>query len=176
MSRKPGVPHRSTLRIARDRREIARRYLQGEYQADIGKALGLTQQMISYELKAIRQAWKEEATQDFLELQARELAHIDLVERTYWEGWERSKMEHSRRTQVIRPGADNGSQPEVQLFTVRTDETVGDTRWLEGVQWCIEKRCAILGLNAPLKSAQTTPDGAEALPMPSVVIYRPSRK
>jgi len=65
MGRKKGVPHRSKLKVARNRREIARRYLHGESQAEIGAALGLTQPAISLELKKIHQAWLHDAVQDF---------------------------------------------------------------------------------------------------------------
>ncbi len=43
MSRKRGVPHRSAVKVAHDRRDIARRHLLGETQAAICAALGLTE-------------------------------------------------------------------------------------------------------------------------------------
>ena len=33
--------------------------------------------------------------------------------------------------------------------TIVKDRLVGDPRFLAGVQWCIDKRCKIMGLDAP---------------------------
>jgi hypothetical protein len=41
----------------------------------------------------------------------------------------------------------------------RQDGQIGDPRFLAGVQWCINKRCEILGLDAPAKFAPTDVDG-----------------
>ncbi len=40
-----------------------------------------------------------------------------------------------------------------------TEERLGDPRYLLGVDRCIERRCRILGLEAPMKIAQTDPQG-----------------
>ena len=42
---------------------------------------------------------------------------------------------------------------------IRKAEQTGDPRYLAGVQWCVEQRCKILGLNAPQKVAPTDPTG-----------------
>jgi len=171
MGRKRGVPHRSKLKIAHDRREIARRSLSGEHQADIGASLGLTQQTISLELAAIKKEWMASGVRDFAEAKAVELAKIDLLETTYWQAWEASKGERSRRTQVIRPGTGKDSQPDMQLLTIHTEDTAGDKKWLEGVQRCIDQRCAINGLIAPAKIASPTADGRNAASRSMVGFY-----
>ena len=173
MGRKRGVPHRSKLKIAHDRREIARRYLSGEYQADIGRSLGLTQQAVSLELAAINREWTASGVHDFDEAKSIELAKIDMLELTYWKAWEASKGEKSRRTQVIRPGAGKESRPAARLLTVHTEDVVGDKKWLEGIQRCIEQRCAINGLIAPTKIASTTTDGRNSAPRSVVGLYVP---
>src|SRR5262249_49413813 len=118
MGRKRGVPHRSKVKMAHDRREIAQRHLRGESQETIGKALGLSQQSVSRDLKHLQQAWLHDAAQDVAARKSRELAKLDLLEQTYWQAWENSKGEKSRHTQVIRPGAGKDAHPEVQLLTV----------------------------------------------------------
>ena len=41
---------------------------------------------------------------------------------------------------------------------IRKEEQVGDARFLDGVMKCIQKRCEILGLNAPSRLAWTDKD------------------
>lgn len=58
---------------------------------------------------------------------ATELTRIARLETTYWDAWERS---------AGKKGA-------------------GNPAYLQGVQWCIDRRCKILGIDAPLKTEQT---------------------
>ena len=38
-----------------------------------------------------------------------------------------------------------------EVTRIQKWELIGDHRFLEGVQWCINKRCELLGLDAPLQ-------------------------
>ena len=87
------APTRTPDQILAHREQIAARYLRGEYQVEIAAALGISQQQLSYDLKAIRAAWLASAVRDFDALKAQELAKIDAVEREYWLAWERSKKD-----------------------------------------------------------------------------------
>ena len=71
---------------------------------------------------------------------ARELAKVDNLEREYWDAWARSQEEAETRT--VTKDSKGGSTVD------RYEGQVGDSRFLSGVQWCINKRCEILGLNA----------------------------
>ncbi len=71
------------------------------------------------------------------EAKAKELARVDHLEREYWEAWERSVGEHRTKT-------------------LKTEEINGDPRYLSGIQWCINKRCELLGLDAPSKTDITS--------------------
>lgn len=129
-------PKRTVIQRERDRREIANLYLQGWIQADIAARLNesedreytLTQQMISYDLLRLQEGWRESALIDINEAKSRELAKIDRLEREGWSEWQKS---HGL------PGA------------------LGDPRYLSVVQWCIEQRCKILGVNAPTRQVLT---------------------
>jgi len=145
---------RTPFQREKDRKEIARRYLQGETQAAIGRALGLTQQMISYDLARIREQWRAAAVRDIDELQAHELAKIDQLEVTYWQAWQRSLEDSTTRTQYVE--ADKAGKPTPARAAVRTEQGTGDPRWLAGVQWCIERRCKLLGLDKPQRVDVTT--------------------
>ena len=134
--------------------EVARRYLAGEYQCNIGKALGITQQQVSYDLKIIRQRWLESSLRDFDELKAHELAKLDDTEREFRAAWELSKqakqITHSKR----KEGKDATTEAGI-----RKEEQVGDPRFLDGALKCIHMRCELLGLNAVKKVSLLDGDG-----------------
>ena len=148
------------------RYKVAERYLKGEQQYDLARAFGVTQAQISYDLKAIRAWWRESAIRDFDARQEQELEKIDLLERTAWEAWERSLQP---REVTLTEKAEGGDVPDEQGKTrsksptlkasVRRENQVGDPRFLEQVHKCIERRCTILGLNAPQKVAPTNVEG-----------------
>lgn len=134
---------RTETQIAAHRSEIARRYLRGEYQADIARDLGISQPTVSLDLKAIRAAWLTSAIRDFDAARAEELARIDAVESEYWAAWERSKQDKEIAYQEA--GAD-GKKKKVSL---RKEGQAGNPSFLAGILTCIERRCSILGLDAP---------------------------
>lgn len=139
-----------------DLNRIARLYLQGKTQAEIAEELGLSQQQISYDLKTIYGRWREDTAINLDEAKCRELARIDLLERTYWEAWQRS-LESRQRTRTERgPSGDKAS--------VERQELLGDPRYLAGIQWCIAERIKLLGLYAPIKT-QTEVTGRNGGPI-----------
>jgi hypothetical protein len=156
-----GRKGRSPDQIRKDRVEIARLYLQGWTQYAIGAHLGLSRQQIGYDLDAVRQEWLQSSLVDFNAKKAQELAKIDRLEREYWAAWEASK----KQRQVSTTEQITGAQGERYRAAIRTDEPTGDAHYLTGVQWCIGKRCAIFGLDAPQKIAPTTPDGRQPYPL-----------
>jgi hypothetical protein len=143
----PG-PRRTKTEIERDRAEVARLYLQGWTQAAIGEKLGFAQQQISYDLERIREAWQASALRDFDELRARELAKIDELERTYWDAWVRS-CEVAEVETIKAVGSPQS--PQRMEKTKRVEGQVGDPRFLRGITDCIDRRCKLLGLDAPTK-------------------------
>ena len=127
------MPFSKKEEIIKRRSLVAEMYLKGYFQADIAKKLGVTQQQVSQDLKVIYKNWKNSAVRNFDELKDRELVKIDNLETTYWQAWEGSKKEGS---------------------------SVGDARFLQGIQWCVAKRCEILGVNSPqeIKNVTTITD------------------
>jgi predicted transcriptional regulator len=107
----------------RDLADIARLYCQGMRQVDIAEILGITQQQVSYDLKRIQKRWQTECIEAISQGKARELARIDELERTYWSAWFESQRQRK-------------SNPA----------------FLQGVMTCIDKRCKLLGLDAPIKT------------------------
>ena len=95
---------RTPIQIEDDRRETASLYLQGKTQQAIAERLGMTRQMVGYDLKAIQRRWRQDTARDLDEDKAKELAKLDELERTHWQAWEsRSLMMLMRGPTVDDP-------------------------------------------------------------------------
>ena len=146
---------RTTIEIERDRAEIAALYLRGKLQSEIADIINasrdytLSRQMISYDLKRVQEAWLESSIRDFDELRAQELAKIDTLERTYWDAWERS-CEDAETRRIV----GNAESPNRVSKTSKTQN--GNPQFLAGVERCIERRCKLLGLDAPTRNDITS--------------------
>lgn len=139
---------RSKSQLDRDRRQIASLYLRGWLQVDIAEKLGISQQTVSLDLKALHREWQRSAIADIDKAKARELAKIDNLEREYWVAWRRSRKDAETITEKNRGEAEDGKLIDPQRMFRRKGQA-GDPRFLQGIQWCIERRCKILGIDAP---------------------------
>lgn len=117
-------------------------YLQGWLQADIAGELGVDPSTVSRDLKVLQGEWLASALLDFNEARAQQLAKIDRLEREYWQAWERSCADAESETR-------EGTPDSVDKVKKTRKGQAGDPRFLQGVQWCIERRCKILGVDAP---------------------------
>ena len=135
---------RKKIEVALLRDQIARLYLEGKIQAEIGEIVGLTQQAVSLHIKALEKEWLENASIDFDMARAEQLAKLDALERAHHESFAESKKDKSAVTE------DSVSETVTRIQT-RTVSQYGDPRFLSGILNCISKRCEILGLNAPTK-------------------------
>lgn len=149
------TPKRNSVQYEHDLQIEASLYLKGVYQSVIAHKLGVSQQQISYDLKVLQRRWQESALVDMDAAKGRELAKIDALERTYWQAWRKSQKE-SQRTSTSKKGM--GEDGEI-VARVDKESQVGDPRYLQGVQWCIERRCKIVGIDAPAKSEVSGRDG-----------------
>ncbi len=156
---------RSPAETARDRVLISRLYLKHKRQDEIAAELNLSQSTVSRDLKALQTLWLEKSIMNIDAVKARELEKIDLLELTYWEAWQSSigqsvsttkkSVMRAARPKPVSPGqVVTASQPDVasQELTEYTEKLRGDPRFLAGVMDCIERRCAILGIDAPRKT------------------------
>lgn len=155
------APKRTPFEISRDRVFISQLYLQGKTQHEIveelkksGRAYTLTQPIISRDLRAVQQEWLKESVRNFDVAKAKELAKIDILEREYWHGWERSRQAKTK-TQSEKKETRGKAQQSARMMK---EDMLGDPRYLQGVQWCIDRRCQLLGLDAPKRSIHYTPD------------------
>jgi len=53
----------------------------------------ISMQQLKLDLEALRTEWLRSAVASFDEAKAKELAHIDELERAYWEGWVESRRD-----------------------------------------------------------------------------------
>lgn len=128
--------------------KVAGLYFQGKQQVEIAKELNVTQQQVSYDLKTLQTRWAQLSIAKIDDAKARELAKLDNLEREYWAAWLDSKKEF-RSTATERSKGGKNAGTKVQIKKERRD---GDPRFLDGVKSCIERRCKILGLDAPIKT------------------------
>lgn len=119
---------RSKIQRERDLELTAELYLKGWTQRRIAERIGVSRQQITYDLRKLYDLWRESAVRNFDEHRARELAAVTHLEATYWAAWEKSEAR-----------------------SVEGKTADGDPRYLQGVERCIERRCKLLGLDAPDK-------------------------
>jgi len=175
-AKKKGKTHKKRTPEQRnqDIEYIAGEYLRGRYQSDIAKDLNITQQQISYDLKEVRKRWLKSAVMDFDALKAKELAKIDALESELWSAWKNSQGVAKRKILAALSGvaeevlADAEDAAGVIEGAVNSEDVPGDPRFLQGILKCIERRCAILGLDAPKTIAPAPGEG-------SVVVERIER-
>lgn len=143
--------------------DIARLYLEGHTFLHISEWISnnrhytLTAAQIGVDVKLIRERWQERYISDYNVVKAQELARIDRLEQACWEEWERSKGE-SVKQEVLKTtdtwsgdGEPNRGSRAYSRERVRriAQERTGDMNYMKGIQWCIEKRISIFGLDAP---------------------------
>jgi hypothetical protein len=147
-------PKRTDFERDRDRTEIARLYLTRIPHAKIAEMVHLSPGQVNTDLSYIRKEWQKARIRDFDADLNRELARVEALELEYWEAWRASKRPRKHETTQQRQ-----AETVALVVTIRTDESEGNPQFLAGVQWCIDRRIKLLGLDAPIKVAPTNPAG-----------------
>ena len=152
---------RNNVQLERDRDYSWGEYLKGVPVQEINKRVNARAQAenlgytisrpVTYDDITARLAEYRKESEAVLNDQVQiELAKVNKLEQEYWEAWERSKT--AKRRTEIEGGEMVGSNITGGTVKKRTTEQIfGDPRYLEGVQWCIERRCRMLGLDQPLE-------------------------
>ncbi|MCC6490691.1 MAG: helix-turn-helix domain-containing protein [Candidatus Hydrogenedentes bacterium] len=150
-------PKRTTAEREADLVLIQDWYVRGDSQRTIAQRLGgmrtysVSHQTICRDIETILDRWRQVMVRNVDKLKAEELAKLNMIEREAWAEWERSRLDKERHEETSdEEGASTKRVVEGRL---------ADPRYLEKVQWCINKRCEILGLNAPAKYEHTGKDG-----------------
>lgn len=135
----------------RDRFVVADLYLKGRNLRQITEELNersdvdyvLSMSSIARDLNLVRDHWLASMVRDFDQAKAIELAKLDNLEREAWYAWEWSKTE--KKTKTIKATGPRHGLQNVEK-TEKTEESVGDPRYMQVILQCIEKRVKILGL------------------------------
>jgi len=122
--------------------------MKGWLQTDIANELGISDATICRDLKTLYKHWEASSLVDIDSKKAEELAKIDHLEREYWDAWKRS-CEDAETIRQEGVAVDKIVNPSKIIKTAVGQ--AGDPRFLAGVQWCIERRCKIFGIDAPEK-------------------------
>jgi len=158
-----GLAERHRRRLQNDERVVRRGLVwrlsceQALTQTEIAEILGTSQPTISRDLKAIIDAaledLKEQAQREKI-LQIEQLRHMISA---LMSAWEASKETEKSVTQTTHGDSGNGAT----ATRIRSRE--GDRTYLAEARACMKDIRDILGTDAPLKFAQTTPDGKEGV-------------
>lgn len=173
---------RTEAQISVDFIEIENLSLQGYNSREIAEILSksrdytLSRQQVQYDIDKLDEIWKAETVSEIDSAKRRILAEIKDLQKEYWEAWQRS-LKDAESQIVEQKGAitekDGKSTRKVTPIRgiKKTEGQSGNPAFLRGVEWCIAKRCEILGLDAPKKMEHTGKDG-QPLPATEIVGYK----
>lgn len=147
-------PIRTKAQRELDLVRTANLYLEGKTQQEIALKIGVTREQINYDIRAIRKVWQSEMAAALDARKAEELARIDKVEAEAWSAWHNSKQATKETIRVAKGGPDDTKV--VHEAREKSTERDPDFRFMLIVQWCIEARIKLLGLDAMGKPEDTT--------------------
>jgi hypothetical protein len=134
---------------------IAHLYLRGYSFGQIATTVSeerkysINKTQVARDIAKIRQMWIENATAAYSEAIGRELAKVDALEKEYWDGYDKA---NGNKTMSLREVVkDNDGVRDRQLKKVTEQGGLG-TEFLKGIQWCIEKRLELLGIQTGNRS------------------------
>jgi len=157
------------------RPDVAQLYIRGETQAAIAQRFAVNQSQISRDLKVIQKEWVKAGNVNIDRAKAAALSKLDEVERQAWLGWERSLKDAEK--QKISTGSEEEAKgkkkPKGARIEKVTEGQSGNPRFLEVVIRSIERRCLILGIDAPKRTELTGSDG-EPVPITMIETILPA--
>jgi hypothetical protein len=152
-------------RVEQDRNYVAEFYLKGYSTRAIAKMItervgngySVTHNTVSKDIRALLKQWSAERIDDINQRKIIELEKLDKLEHTYWEAWEKSAKDYTKKSTKLA-GKEKGGKikPNYREVTETEMQAYGNPAYLSGIQWCVEKRCKILGIDAPSKTDHTS--------------------
>ena len=129
----------------------------------------ISHQQVFKDVKAIVKDW-EQNRQEFLDKRITiELEKINRLERVYNEAWEESKQTRTKR-RIKTKGNDPNNQTNAERMAEEM-EVVGDKRWLEGIQWCVEMRLKLLGIEKQEVTGNTPTEREGTINMDGIIYH-----
>jgi hypothetical protein len=155
------MPPRKRTKFERESHleQVTEMYLRGKFQSEIAVALKISQPQVSYDVAIIQKRWRKSSLVNWDKARAKELERIDSLEREYWAAWEASKTERTKTRQETDGTLDKNKKLTVKKASTEKEQRDGNPAFLAGVIACIDRRCKLLGLDAPTKSELTGKDG-----------------
>jgi hypothetical protein len=155
---------RSHIQRSKDRQTAAELYLKGWSKSEIARYLEVAVSTVARDLESIQKQWKLNSVRDFDIAREEEIQKLQLLEREYWDAWERSQQDKqtsiSEQLNQALAAAQTAPSLGKRLKTAtRTETKTGEVAYLNGVNKCIEQRCKLLGLHlqeVPSDSANNT--------------------
>jgi hypothetical protein len=141
---------RSKQERLRDLEVISEWYLRGWNQMRITEELEklrgykISRSQVAHDIVKIQQQWMQNSIHNVHAAKMKECAKLDVLEREYWAAWEKSKGKRKVITQKKVVDV-------VTETTLRVEDMAGNPSYLAGVLTCVERRCALLGLDKPIK-------------------------
>lgn len=114
-----------------------------------GRDYRVTYESVYADIQFVLKQWRKERTAMIDHQMDVDLKKIDHLEAVYWSSWEKSCQNKVKTVQKEKSIFDKKKQKTAEDFTNRQSEKhvtefVGDKQWLDGVQWCIQQRAALL--------------------------------
>lgn len=127
---------------------IADKVNEKNLQAGLGYTLSF--QQIHADIKIIMDGWREERMTYIDERISIEIAKLDRIEAECWAAWEASKI-GKLKTRVDGGTVVDGRAIGGSVIDRTIETAVGDVRFLDRIQSCIDKRVELLGMSMPKK-------------------------
>lgn len=134
---------------------------------------------INREVRAITDDYKAR-NDDLLDRhRQRQLMRLDAQEQEAWRAWEKSKEDAITKQGERSSGqpGQNGANGTREKSVVRQSGRVGNAEFLRVMLAIAERRCKLLGLDAPAKNVLMNPDGTAIQPAtPAAVLVLPEEQ
>ena len=149
------TPKRSFQEIEFDRARIAEMYLMRYPVVDIWNEINasrpeeqhISMAMIRKDLERIRESWRTRKRESMDAYMNEILDSLDTVIREAFSEWSRSKEDYQQKQLNVSTDKKGDSQGKVQVTQSRS----GDPRYLSIILHALERKCKILGLDAPAR-------------------------
>jgi IS30 family transposase len=138
----------TSFELEQRQRIVMERYLAGNSMRKIAEELNVAVGTVWNDVNAIRKHWREQSVDEYDLWKDRELERIDKLEMAAWQGWNRSTQDAVKITEEHSPDGSKNS--------MTTQGQAGDAAFLAILARCIEQRCKILGLYAPIRQQINT--------------------
>jgi predicted transcriptional regulator len=151
------MPRNNKTVVIERRKTVAELKLRGVTQAAIAERLGVTEGLISQDLKAIRAKWREETNLDTKDFIDEKLAEYAAIKTTAWNAYLKSaedyeqKMKKSKGRMRGVKDAQTVIPDEVESST-KTMRAIGNHRYLDIIMNVIKSERELLGADAPVKT------------------------